>query len=525
MSKIQDSSTLSGQMSLPFGRAALLLLSPDDIFQAADSGLLSVLSEDRRIERKPSSIKPRALGDYFSMWANTGPDGGLIVVGMENDGRLTGCSKLPTKLLNDLEKCGTIYCPDARHESKRVPVRLPDGEMDFVVLFRVFYRTDKVAPTVSGHTYCRVGDSKCKLGDEEVRELQRDKRQVDFEQEESIAEYPRDFDTDLISEFVKCVRENRGIPDSHSTEEVLELRHLGRIVQGIYRPNLASSLLFSTDPAREFPGCKIRFLRFDGESEQTGERFNAVKDLFIEGPLPRQIESIEKILEGQLREFSRLGADGKFYSAPEFPKPAWYEAVVNACVHRSYGLRNMNIFVKMFDDRLVIESPGPFPPLVTAANIFDVHHPRNPHLMDAMYYLKFVKCAHEGAKRIRDSMAEMSLPSPEFQEQQADIGHALVRVTLRNNIRQRKVWIDSDAAAFLGETIFATLTPDEKRALNFVAEHGQITVTQLQRVTARTWRTAKKTLERLKARGILLHIRRKGTKMDPAAHYVLRIGR
>jgi hypothetical protein len=33
-------------------------------------------------------------------------------------------------------------------------------------------------------------------------------------------------------------------------------------------------------------------------------------------------------------------------------------ALVNACVHRSYGLTNMNIFVKMFDDKLVIEIPG-----------------------------------------------------------------------------------------------------------------------------------------------------------------------
>ena len=51
-------------------------------------------------------------------------------------------------------------------------------------------------------------------------------------------------------------------------------------------------------------------------------------------------------------------------------KKAWYEALVNACVHRSYNLKNMNIFIRMFDDRLEIESPGGFPPLVTPENIF-----------------------------------------------------------------------------------------------------------------------------------------------------------
>jgi ATP-dependent DNA helicase RecG len=68
------------------------------------------------------------------------------------------------------------------------------------------------------------------------------------------------------------------------------------------------------------------------------------------------------ILTSQLRDFTRLGDDGVFYTAPEYPNAAWYEALVNAVVHRSYGLKNMNIFVKMFDDKLVIESPGGLPP-------------------------------------------------------------------------------------------------------------------------------------------------------------------
>jgi len=86
-----------------------------------------------------------------------------------------------------------------------------------------------------------------------------------------------------------------------------------------------------------------------------------------------------------------LGPDKIFYSAPEYPRDAWYEALVNACVHRSYGLKNMNVFVKMFDDKLTIESPGGFPPLVTPENIYVTHHPRNPVLMHAMFYSRRVR--------------------------------------------------------------------------------------------------------------------------------------
>ena len=89
-----------------------------------------------------------------------------------------------------------------------------------------------------------------------------------------------------------------------------------------------------------------------------------VKNISIERPVPLLIREIAEVLRGQLREFSRFGENGKFDTVPEYPEEAWYEVLVNACVHRSYGLKNMNIFVKMFDDRLVVESPGGFPPLL-----------------------------------------------------------------------------------------------------------------------------------------------------------------
>ena len=39
----------------------------------------------------------------------------------------------------------------------------------------------------------------------------------------------------------------------------------------------------------------------------------------------------------------------------------------------------------MFDDRLVIESPGTFPTFVTPDNIYNMHAPRNPIIMNAMF--------------------------------------------------------------------------------------------------------------------------------------------
>jgi ATP-dependent DNA helicase RecG len=158
------------QLNIPFGEK-LPLLSPDDIYQEPEM-LLTLVKEDRRLERKPPGVQGRLLGEYFSMWANTSPEGGIIVVGLEDKGAISGCVKLSSGQLNDLEKSPRIYCPDARVDSKRVPVIDETGHENFVVLFRVYYREDKVVFDVSNTAYTRIGDEKHKLTADEVREFQ-----------------------------------------------------------------------------------------------------------------------------------------------------------------------------------------------------------------------------------------------------------------------------------------------------------------------------------------------------------------
>lgn len=505
----------ASQFALPFG-GPLALLTVEEIYQRTSFELLQELKEDRRIERKSARIQPKALAEYFSMWANTVPDGGIVVVGMNDEGAAGGCTSLSQNDLNRLEKTGMEYCPDARFESKRI-----DAGTDYVLVFRVFYRPDKVVQTASGEAYARYGDSKKRLSSEEIRELEIDKGQVEFELEPSGFSFPQDFDTDLLHTFCERFRKSRGL-GTHSDEDVLELTHLARVVEGTLVPNVACALLFAKDPRTKFPGCFIRFFRYEQDYEGTGEQYNAIKDEWIAGNIPHLILDAAGMLDSQLRQFSRLGTTGKFFTAPEYPQIAWYEAIVNACVHRSYGLRTMNIFVKMFADRLEIESPGGFPPLVTPENIYDIHKPRNPYLMEALYYLDFVKCAHEGTRRIRKAMADSSLPAPDFRQTGQSNQNPIVTVVLRNNVKHRKVWLDSDAAKVVGESLMKQLNQDEIRAINFVAEHGVISVSDLQRLTGRTWPSAKKLLNGLVQKQLLDHQIRPELDRDPQARFTLK---
>ena len=232
------------------------------------------------------------------------------------------------------------------------------------------------------------------------------------------------------------------------------------------------------------------------------------------------IREAEGIVTSQIRDFTRLGSDGKFYTRPEYPSDVWLEALINACVHRSYNLNNMNIFVKMFDNRLVVESPGAFPPPVTPDNIYDTHNPRNPHLMNALFYLDYVKCAHEGTRRMRDFMREANLPEPEFT--QKEIGFHQVHVTLRNNVEARKEFVEAGALKILGESVYEDSSSEEKMVINFLAENGKINVSDANRILGRDWQTAKVVLETLAARKIVLRRSKTGKDRDPSAHYVLR---
>jgi hypothetical protein len=104
--------------------------------------------------------------------------------------------------------------------------------------------------------------------------------------------------------------------------------------------------------------------------------------------------------------------------------------------------------------------------------------------MSAMFFLDFVKAANEGTRRMRDSMTRMRLPHPEFKE--SDIGYnTFVRVTLRNNVKQRRAWVVADVSNIVGEEIAPQLNEHERMVVNRLADHGHINVSEVQRLTGR----------------------------------------
>src|SRR5207244_712519 len=225
--------------------------------------------------------------------------------------KITGCHKLSQKQCNRLEKTGMDFCPDATCESKRIAAKTWDGEPTYLLLFRIPYHATRVVRTVNGKVYRRIGDSIKQLTPEQINELSIDKRERDHETEPVELSYPGDFDMGLVRKFIDNYRRVYH-PEGMSDLRLLEHNRLGKVQEGKLKPNVACALLFAKDPISLFPGCMVRFLRYEGEEERTGEpalcttcsraqqsaavlstwcimrgeEYNVVKSEFIEGPIP-----------------------------------------------------------------------------------------------------------------------------------------------------------------------------------------------------------------------------------------------
>ena len=71
-----------------------------------------------------------------------------------------------------------------------------------------------------------------------------------------------------------------------------------------------------------------------------------------------------------------------------------------ACCHRAYNIKGTEIQIKMFDDRLVFESPGKLPGQVKPNNIRNTHFSRNPKIAAYLKAYHYVKEFGEGFDRI-----------------------------------------------------------------------------------------------------------------------------
>jgi ATP-dependent DNA helicase RecG len=279
-------------------------------------------------------------------------------------------------------------------------------------------------------------------------------------------------------------------------------------------------LLFANDPRDVIAGARIRVIRYEGTHEQFGAEMNSVFSTYVDGSISKLLFEAKPIIASQLRSFQRYSATGRIMLQQEYPEEAWFEAVVNAVAHRSYNLKTQNIFVKIFDDRFVVESPGGFVPPTSAATVYDAHNPRNPYLMEAMMHLELTFCGFEGTRRMRRAMQSASLPDPRFRQIEAH-SHQ-VHVILENDIATRKSFVAQELFHLVGEQDFMSLTPDERAIVGYLATAMEVNITHAALLINKSWPTASKAIAGLLEKDLIEQLTKRGRSRDSTKTYRLK---
>lgn len=106
--------------------------------------------------------------------------------------------------------------------------------------------------------------------------------------------------------------------------------------------------------------------------------------------------------------------DGLFMKAiPTFSEGAVREAILNAVSHRDYRLGG-SVFIRQYQRRIEIVSPGGFPVGITAQNIIYRQLPRNRRIAEAFEKCDFVERSGQGANRMFEESIKQSKALPDF---------------------------------------------------------------------------------------------------------------
>ena len=384
------------------------------------------------------------------------------------------------------------------------------GEEDQLLLLHIQPCVDQIVRTINDSTYLRIGDKTKELKGDDLRNLEYAKSTRDFEDEINRDASIEDLDEELISEY------KEKLDASHlPTEQVLKARAFIKSQDGnIYLTN-AAVLLFAKNISQFYPNCRVRFVRYDGNSAQVGTRMNIIKDKNIECNILKLIDETRLFISSQLREFTALDPlTGKFKTVPEYPEFSWLEGIVNAVTHREYGMSGRYILVTMFDDRLEIKSPGKLPNIVTVDNIKDTRYARNPRISRVLTDFGWVRELNEGVKRIYSDMADFFLDEPEYSEPEYS-----VKLILKNNIVMRNIRQESRLERIITPEIWQQLDELEKSILTYLASKKTVTRAELCTFTSKAPNTISARLNHLIKLNI---IKRNGSKYDPKQTYEMR---
>ncbi len=442
--------------------------------------------ESRTLDFKRVSGKMvgKAL-ETICAFANT--EGGILALGVTDERQESGTARLygiednPEALDELTRKVRTQFHPPIETISfMRLPCTLRDGNAGHVVLVRTT-KSDKVHSIVDDGTWTRLDAGNREMSAAEITELSY-RRGVRSAESEPVTVPLELLETETWRSFAAV----RGLR-SGSFAEQLQRIGLALRVGNEVQPARAAVLLFADEPgsllAAHGSRADIRLMVYDGKQVVPGATPNLRKSpKTIRGPLIEQIDTAVKMVLDELAQGLTLSGSG-FKTKHLYPERVVKEAIVNAVIHRDYRL-NRDIFIRLFDDRIEVESPGVFPGNITPANVDKAgSKARNPLIAQNLREFPVAPNidAGEGVKMMFAEMASAKLYPPQYR-QNTEAAVESVTVTLLN-LERPSVW-------------------DE--VSHWIDMHGEIANRQLREITKLDTLEASRMLRTWVAQGVLI---------------------
>lgn len=377
--------------------------------QVASMTIEELLQNEERqtFDRKSVMIESKALAIPLVAFANA--DGGKIVIGIsDRDRRIEGVDYEIGKV-NELLRVPFDFCePTVKVDIERVPCIDYKGRKNHVIVMHI-EPSPQVHANQADEVYLRVGDKSKLLKFEERLQLTYDKGERYFEDKLVPDATIDDLDMELVKEYIKKIGYGKAPIDYLKQNNGFAIEKNGAL-----QVSTSAVLLFGKEPQKFFPRARIRFIRYEGVEEKFGADMNVIKDVIFKGTILKMIRDAIAYLDTQIKEKTYLGTEGIFVTEEEYPKFVRQEIIVNAVTHRAYSITGTDIQVKMFDNRIVVESPGKLPGMVRADNIRFTHFSRNPKIAEFLKAYDFVKEYGEGVDRMCKELEAVGQKNPEY---------------------------------------------------------------------------------------------------------------
>ena len=340
--------------------------------------------------------------------------------------------------LNELLRVPFDFCnPSVPVTCSYLPCTDKDGNENRILLMEI-PASSSLHTNQADEAFMRVGDKSRKLTFDEQVQLMYDKGERYYEDTAVYGATIDDIDMDAVADYAKLVgygksplqylRENNGFVRTNK--------------QGEEEVSTACILLFGKYPQKFFPRARTRFIRYEGVDEKVGAEMNVIKDVTFEGTILNQVKKTIEFIETQVREHTFLGQHAQFVTKRDYPEFVIQEMTVNACCHRAYNIKGTEIQIKMFDDRLVFESPGKLPGQVKPNNIRHTHFSRNPKIAAFLKAYHFVKEFGEGFDRICREQEANGANAPSFRTDEFILKITVPKVTEKVTVNDAKVTVN-----------------------------------------------------------------------------------